>query len=206
MLRPCLHTFSHLRQGLCFYHNGDAVLWYWPWSGRSYTWYSLLVEEEFDSLCEMQEFCEAYRKVANEAFLVKSLIRFLGKKGLSFFRRVYKEYGRVDVVLQLDGDIPHPIHFREGMLIRNYLREITEYSWDIHEYDYRWTTLIEKAIQKLEKSTVEPLIVYNPYMPIFISNIATKVIKKVAVTPTNTISLSKYIIKHSEYPESKKRT
>lgn len=147
MLRLYRYTLADLREGLWFSYNGDEVLRHWPWSGKAHRWQSLLAEGGFNSLREMDEFWEVYREAESEVFLVKSLRKFLGSKGLAFFRRVYKEYGKVDAVLLLEGGMPHPIHFREGLLIRNHLRELTAYGWGDHAYDDRWAGLVERAIQ-----------------------------------------------------------
>lgn len=44
--------------------------------------------------------------------------------------------------------IPHPVHFREGMTVRNFLRTITDNAWTAHEYDNRWADIIEDAIKE----------------------------------------------------------
>ena len=45
--------------------------------------------------------------------------------------------------------IPHPIHFREGMQIRNALRGsgLCE-GWDDHDLDDNWAEIVERAIEK----------------------------------------------------------
>ncbi len=83
------------------------------------------------------------------AEVVKQLREALGPEGIRFFREVREKYGKIGA-LWLDGEgtsaIPHPVHFREGMTVRNMLRKITDYSWTAHEYDDKWEELTEKAI------------------------------------------------------------
>ncbi len=81
---------------------------------------------------------------------VKQLRKSLGPEGIEFFREVYKRYGKLGA-LWVEGKgssaVPHPVHFREGMIVRNMLRKITNYSWTAHEYDERWEKLTEEAIK-----------------------------------------------------------
>lgn len=77
--------------------------------------------------------------------VVTELKKWLGPKGLGHFRDIKTKYGRLDAVWN-EGGIPHCVHFREGMQIRNKLRELTNYSWTDHEYDDRWVEYVEKAI------------------------------------------------------------
>lgn len=77
--------------------------------------------------------------------IVAELKKWLGSKGLGHFRDIKTKYGRLDAVWN-EGGIPHCVHFREGMQIRNKLRELTNYSWTDHEYDDRWVEYVEKAI------------------------------------------------------------
>ena len=78
--------------------------------------------------------------------LVCAVREWLGKDGISFFHRVKKESGSVGGLINDGSGIPHPVHFREGMAVRNKLRELTAYSWTDHEYDNRWEGIVEKAI------------------------------------------------------------
>lgn len=90
--------------------------------------------------------------------IVQQLREALGPEGMKFFRDVYKKYGKIGA-LWLDGEgpmaIPHSVHFREGMIIRNILRKITDYSWTAHEYDDRWEGLTEEAIRMSMYSIIE---------------------------------------------------
>lgn len=57
-----------------------------------------------------------------------------------------EEHGRIDAVY-MEGRIPHPVHFREGMQIRNFMREQPECKgWTDHEYDDNWVKAVEQAL------------------------------------------------------------
>jgi len=43
--------------------------------------------------------------------------------------------------------IPHPVHFREGMRVRNYMRTLPACKgWNQHDLENTWVEAIEKAI------------------------------------------------------------
>lgn len=76
---------------------------------------------------------------------------WLGPKGISFFRTVKLVKGSIDTaVLRTKGPIPaHPIHFREGMQVRNFLRSCPETAnWTDHDYDDRWGAIVEEVIRR----------------------------------------------------------
>jgi len=80
----------------------------------------------------------------------KAMIRYikkrLGPEGLQFFRDLHKKYGKVDVCYRV-GKIPHPVHLREGMVVRNYLRESGLCrNWTAHDYDNNWSEVVERAL------------------------------------------------------------
>jgi len=107
-------------------------------------------------------------ELAMDEELRHRLSNWLGKDGISFFRKVKEKYGRVDACWAEgefdDGSegmtelrraiheaqhppIPHPVHFREGMQVRNFLRTIFGETWTAHDYDNRWAKLVEEAIK-----------------------------------------------------------
>ena len=48
----------------------------------------------------------------------------------------------------MEGDIPHIVHFREGMQVRNFMRQSGECNdWSDHEFDDNWVKLIELIIK-----------------------------------------------------------
>jgi hypothetical protein len=89
--------------------------------------------------------------------VLTSLREWLGEEGLSFFREMQTTHGRVDPVFSVPyGDakygpqkhMPHSVHFREGMQVRNFLRTLPETEgWDAHDYDDQWRPLIEAVLQ-----------------------------------------------------------
>jgi len=85
------------------------------------------------------------RKVIPDS-LVEKTKQFLGPIGIAFFIGVKKDYGCVNAVWNESG-LPHPVHFREGMQIRNFMRGQKECEgWDDHDFDHYWVELIERCI------------------------------------------------------------
>ena len=79
--------------------------------------------------------------------LVESVQTFLGKGGLDFFASLQRDHGTVSPCL-MDGSIPHPVHLREGMQVRNAMRRsgLCE-DWDCHDLDNQWKSVVETAIE-----------------------------------------------------------
>ena len=79
--------------------------------------------------------------------LVENLKGWLGEEGKKFFTGVKKEHGELCAVW-MEGGIPHPVHLREGMQVRNWLRTQEHCkNWDSHELDNNWSRLVEDALQ-----------------------------------------------------------
>ena len=78
--------------------------------------------------------------------LVEATKAWLGKDGSAFFKMIHEEHGRMDAVFK-DGPIPHPVHFREGMQVRNFMRS-TEFckDWSDHDFDDSWISLVEQCV------------------------------------------------------------
>lgn len=76
--------------------------------------------------------------------LVQKLKTWLGKDGMNFFSDLKKKYNRIDAIW-MEGSIPHVVHFREGMQVRNFLKDHTD--WNSHELDEKWIGLIEECIK-----------------------------------------------------------
>lgn len=87
------------------------------------------------------------QKKSKEDFfhLIPDMRVWLGEDGLDFFRNVKKVHGQLNACW-LEDNIPHSVHFREGMLVRNKLRELTNGTWSSHEYDDTWVDVIEECI------------------------------------------------------------
>ena len=77
---------------------------------------------------------------------------WLGEDGIKFFKE-WKERHGVDWAIAVEPPkgkfpIPHPIHFREGMKIRNYMRQSGYFNdWDDHDFDNNWDLLIDKVLE-----------------------------------------------------------
>jgi NTP pyrophosphatase (non-canonical NTP hydrolase) len=85
---------------------------------------------------------------------MEDLVRnYLTREGLQFFKIIYNLVGTVNVVISpIDVTyVPHPTHFREGMQIRNLLRESKLCpDWTDHDYDNNWFRIVESAIEESE--------------------------------------------------------
>lgn len=77
--------------------------------------------------------------------LIPKLKKWLGEAGLTFFKNIKAEHGTVNAVWN-DGSIPHSVHFNEGMKVRNKLRDLTNNTWSVYEYDNTWVDIIEECI------------------------------------------------------------
>ena len=77
--------------------------------------------------------------------LVQKLREWLKEDGIKYFTDIKNKYGRIDAIW-MDGKIPHPVHFREGMQIRNFLRKYVD--WDPIKLDNEWVGLVEEAIRE----------------------------------------------------------
>ena len=73
---------------------------------------------------------------------------WLGDKGIRYFRHLQGLKGTVVPVLHTNG-IPWAVHYREGMQIRNWLRENTELGkkLDSIELDDCYIKILEEAIE-----------------------------------------------------------
>jgi hypothetical protein len=57
-----------------------------------------------------------------EVELYAKLLAWLGYDGVAFFQMCVDTYGGMTEAVWSEGGIPHAIHFREGMQVRNFLR------------------------------------------------------------------------------------
>lgn len=79
--------------------------------------------------------------------LIKKVHDWLGEDGINFFSDVKEKHGTILAVWD-EGGLPHPVHFREGMQVRNYLRMQPECEgWNDHRLDDQWAHIIERAIE-----------------------------------------------------------
>ncbi len=85
--------------------------------------------------------------------MVDYIYEFLGEDGRKFFAENLRDHGDVAPCLVVEGlspsspHFPHPVHFREGMQIRNALRKsgLCE-GWDDHDYDNNYQEVLQRAI------------------------------------------------------------
>lgn len=84
------------------------------------------------------------REVSSE--LIEKTRKFLGEDGLEFFKEMKRKHGEYAAVF-MKGGIPHAVHFREGMQVRNFMRHNGCEDWDAHDLDDTWVSLIEKVIE-----------------------------------------------------------
>ena len=79
--------------------------------------------------------------------IVKQVRYWLGEEGRKCFASYKEEHGTVSPVF-MDGNIPHPVHFREGMAVRNFLRGLDDCKeWDTNQFDNNWKEVVERAIK-----------------------------------------------------------
>jgi len=89
----------------------------------------------------------------NNELYVKTLKTWLGEENVRYFKHLKRLKGTVFPVLKLNmnrkGLPAHPVHLREGMQIRNYLRtkfpELSEMEGDIFD-DYT-VKLMEEVVK-----------------------------------------------------------
>lgn len=120
---------------------------------------------------------DACRSSYDRLFL--ALAKWLDYDGLSFFLMCIKTYGTVapvwtewvekppenasrleEAILRAKGEwgsgIPHPVHFREGMAVRNFLRSQPECEcWDAHDLDDVWMLIVIMTLVKCEVIDIE---------------------------------------------------
>jgi hypothetical protein len=99
--------------------------------------------------------------------LVEQVKVFLTKGGVEFFRWCKEKHGDVAPVFKMKdhldykespsdspgarmaGETPHPVHFREGMQVRNFMRTCEECKgWSDHDFDNMWKEVVELAIKE----------------------------------------------------------
>lgn len=79
--------------------------------------------------------------------VITKLKNYLRKDGINFFKDLKDKYGEINCVYS-DGGIPHPVHLREGMQIRNFLRGLPECKdWSFDFLEDHWVDIVEEAIK-----------------------------------------------------------
>ena len=78
---------------------------------------------------------------------LQKLKDWLGEDGLDFFRKTKEKHGEIAAVY-MEGRLPHCVHFREGMQVRNFLRRLPEYKDSTSiDLDDCWVEIIEEAMK-----------------------------------------------------------
>jgi len=82
--------------------------------------------------------------------LVEETKEFIKEDGIKFFKKMKQTYGEYDAVFMEPGPfpLPHPVHLREGMYVRNFMRSTNHCKdWTAHDFDDSWVSLITKVIE-----------------------------------------------------------
>jgi len=78
--------------------------------------------------------------------IVEETKKWLDSDGRVFFTKMILVYGEISPVY-LENELPHAVHFREGMQVRNFLRSLDECKdWSTDDYDNNWQNIVRKAI------------------------------------------------------------
>lgn len=85
--------------------------------------------------------------------VLEALKDWLGLDGIALFEGFLLEHGTVSPVLTVSlgngRSIPHPVHLREGMQARNFLRDlqaVQKMNLDDISLDDLWTVAVERAL------------------------------------------------------------
>jgi len=84
------------------------------------------------------------------------LLEWLAYDGTAFFQMCLDEYSELAPVWRAPGaPIPYPVHFREGMQVRNAMRRIHKHmGFDVYGakfYDDYWQSAVEAALKMCEE-------------------------------------------------------
>lgn len=85
---------------------------------------------------------------------------WLGEDGYRFFSHLEGLTGTVSPVLKLNAKrkgIPvHPVHFREGMQVRNFLRGLSECKdWTCEDFDDLWPEVVHQIVEERRDAKAE---------------------------------------------------
>lgn len=83
--------------------------------------------------------------------IAQALRAMMGEDMVARLRGIRDSFGgKLNVLIEPKelGAIPYPVHFREGMAVRNALRRIPEsMGWSANDYDDRWEAIALEAIR-----------------------------------------------------------
>lgn len=72
---------------------------------------------------------------------------WLGDDGIQFFNECLRDYGTVSPVIL--GALPHPVHFREGMQVRNAIRDSgLAADWVGQDHDNLWSVVVKRILDR----------------------------------------------------------
>jgi hypothetical protein len=91
-----------------------------------------------------------------EKSIIDKVGAFLGEENIRWFAHVKGLKGEIDAVLRLNMKrkfLPvHPIHLREGMQIRNFMRGLPECKhWPQDTFEHGWIEVVEELIKRHRK-------------------------------------------------------
>jgi hypothetical protein len=79
--------------------------------------------------------------------IIKAVDDWLGEEGRAFFRECLETHGEIGPVIAT-GSIPHPVHWREGMQVRNTMRKSGLCNdWNDHDLDDNWEEVVEECLK-----------------------------------------------------------
>lgn len=79
-------------------------------------------------------------------------LKWLGDDGIKFFKHILEKYSKVDAIWMEEGNIPHIVHFREGMQVRNKMRSSGYFeNYTDHDFDNNWAKIIVEAIRLYDR-------------------------------------------------------
>jgi len=98
--------------------------------------------------------------------VITRLRAWLGYDGQAFFQMCVEQYGNIASAVWTEGGLPHPVHLREGMAVRNFMRDMhmdllgeTLDSSIEHYYDDNWVGAVMAVIacenQEPEEAPIE---------------------------------------------------
>lgn len=90
--------------------------------------------------------------------MLKAFVEYLQYDGIAFFQMCVDEYGDLSKAVWNEYGIPHAVHFREGMQIRNYMRSQKYFQKRgegiEHYFDNTWMHFISLALKYCNKGKV----------------------------------------------------
>lgn len=88
-----------------------------------------------------------------QAELKERFLEWLRPSGIKYLKGIKEKYGEIAACWN-EGGIPHPVHFREGMQIRNWMRDQPEFAdnLDCHWLDNNWEKFTEECLKETNET------------------------------------------------------